>query len=362
MAHGAHDLVMRYTNFLHLAFAFLFACSSVHTPGGEPDPDPETDPDPDPIAALEACLAGGGALEVVASVDNDDITEHGDVITLAVDPSGTIAVSTVDGTIKLWSLESGFVGERSTRELLYGTERSSAIAADLVYYEGWLVAGDQRGVVTGWTDDGTQRVFGGTIPDLAITAVAIDAERDRLAHADASEGGGVVVRGLESGEHFGPFATSLSSVRDLAFTSDGSLLLAGGSEHGGAIELRAGSDLAGEPLDFAAEGAAFAEIAAARDVIAAVSANRLVILDASLAPSSDLDVSDRAPTSISLSPDGHLAFTANGDGSLDVRDTDGGSVLGSIDIEDPVVVRSDLAGRSVFVGSRSGAISVVECR
>ena len=107
----------------HLRTALLLlaltGCAAAHEVPDDPDhPDYEpvggvdvvVPPIADPIS-LETCLDDGGALTLVASVDNDDVTEHGDINTLAVAGDGRIAVAASDGTIKLWTIEEGFLGQ-----------------------------------------------------------------------------------------------------------------------------------------------------------------------------------------------------------------------------------------------------------
>src|SRR5688572_4209533 len=85
----------------------LSACASVHGPSEPPPPDPIEPIEPIPgvviiappitrVTPLEQCLDDGGALTLVASVNNDDITEHGSIASLAVDAAGTLAVASSD--------------------------------------------------------------------------------------------------------------------------------------------------------------------------------------------------------------------------------------------------------------------------
>ncbi len=326
---------------LHLLFASLVGCASTHT----------IDTTPEPLTALESCLADGGRLQEVASVDNDDVTEHGDLRTLAVDGSGRIAVSADDGTIKLWTME-GFITAFDPRLLTYGAELDGTPANDLLFdASGRVVAGDGRGTVTAWHDDGVFDILGGTDPDQSIVAVAIDPSGAWLAHADARAGGNVMLRALDGTETVGPLATELASVRDLALLGDGALVVAGSG-----IEIRS----AGAPTDVRARASVgeVVEVATAADHIAAVTSESVSLLDRDA--SSIFTVDAPAPVGVAITEHARFVITAGADGSLRVFGDDGAQITAA-DVADPVVVRIDPRGSAVVTGSRDGVVRAFEC-
>lgn len=349
---------------LTLGCVLLCACSLAH---GTPD-----DPDPDPIdvvlipppsapprvpVALERCFADGGRLALAAAVDNDDVTDHGDLLTMAVDPEGRVAVAAADGTIKLWTMH-GFLGTLSPGLLLYGAELAATETTDMLFLGERVVAADTRGLVSAWSLDGGFDVLGGS--DEGITAVAMDPTQRWLAHADV--GGRVIVRSMGDVVVHGPLATELVRVRDLAYRADGSLLIAGRAA-GPALELRDAADPAHVRGRFGVEGdGELVELATDGDRVAIAGDTLLGVLDQTLEPSWMIDAADHAPIGVAMSPGGALVFSAGADGSLRAHDAGDGAALDQIDVVDPVVVRVDPRGRAVLVGSRDGAVRAFECR
>lgn len=351
-------------------FLLLTACASVHEPI---EPDPE-DPYLVPIGPiegtlpaqhtpLEACLLGGGALVEVASVNNDDVTEHGDLMTLAVDTDGRLAVAGADGTIKLWTIEEGFLGQINTGAIAYGVELAGTPSTELSFLDGRIVAGDVRGLVTSWSLDGDMLILGGVEPDFSIRAVAIDPVNGFLAHADERETGHIMVRALDGSTVVGPLESELHVVHDLAYLRDGSLVV-GGRAWGdrAAVELRDAQDptLVRASYDTRITGDV-AEVAACGDTIAIAGPTLVGVLDASLEHRWSRSALEHAPVGIALTASGLFALTAGADGSLRVHASDDGAEVGAVDVADPVVIRTEPTGRAVFVGSRDGIVHVFQC-
>jgi WD40 repeat protein len=355
---------------------FLLGCAAAHEPSPieptpteptptEPTPtpvEPVTPVEPPPPTSFETCLSEGGQLAEVAAINNNDTAAHGDLLTLAVAPDGTLAVAAADGVLKLWTFQGGFVGALTPGQFLYGVQTSAAAAWDLQIVGGRVIEGDVSGLVSRWSldiDTTFPEVIGGTDPDIAITAVALDDARQKLAHADVREGGHVMVRALEGSEVVGPLA-SFTSVRDLAFLSDGALLIAGGAPSAPAIERRAAADFTLVDATFTPSGPdALEEIAVANGTVAVVGDGVVAVLDELLAPRWSNETS--GSVSVALSPTGRFVFVAAADGSLRVFDAADGRPLGTIDVIDPVVVRMQPGGDVVIVGARDGAIRAFGC-
>jgi WD40 repeat protein len=349
-------------------------CADSH--GGIEEPRPieivvevVTTPAPSTFAAtrtaLEACLEGGGALAEVATVNNDDVREHGDVLTFEVAEDRRIAVASEDGTIKLWTLE-GFVGEIATGVLGYGVETTGPVTNDLFFDDEWVVAGDVAGMVSGWSPEGEVRVYGGTDPDVAIVAIAFDGGRRRLAQADQL--GRVMVRGVEDATTFGPLDTTLTLVRDLAVLPDGRLLVAGGAGHATAplLELRDASDPTVIVATFETDRSSLAldgvALSRGAETLAVASQDLVAGLDRDLGLRWVAAGGDHAPVGVAVSATGRVVLSAGAEGSLVARSGVDGAELARVDVADPVGVRVDPVGDVVLVGSRAGLLHAFACR
>src|SRR5689334_3102239 len=88
--------------------------------------DDPADPPGGAATGLEACVLGGGHLVEVDSVENDDVTDHGDLVAFAASSSDVLAAAGADGTVKLWSLDEGLLGVVDSSALLYGAEIPAA--------------------------------------------------------------------------------------------------------------------------------------------------------------------------------------------------------------------------------------------
>ncbi len=317
------------------------------------------------VTGLERCFHDGGAFLQVGEIDNDDTTEHGEVTTLAVNENLQVAVGSVDGVVKLWTLD-GFVTELNTASFAYGIETSVGVPTDLAFLPGRdgagmaVVAGDERGLVTSLdVEFSFPNIVGGTEPDTAISAVAVEAIRGLVAHADVSSFGRVTLRDPATGESFGPLETAVEDVRDLAFL-EGALVVAGAGEH--ALEVRSGAT--GETVGAFVSGEGFAarEIAVAGDVLAAVDDGRVRFFHgADLTAGVAIETPAHRSHSIALGQGGRVAFTLGDEGSLRAWSTENGAELGAVALPDGVSVRTDPAGEIVFTAALDGSVRAFVC-
>lgn len=317
-----------------------------------------------PPTTLESCLESGGALTEVASIDNDDVREHGALLTFAVADDRRLAVSSEDGTIKVWTLD-GFLNELDPGAFLYGVEVDRPQVADLTFHDGQIVAGDVQGLVSMWSTDGFPEIVGGTDPDVAIVAVAVDSSGGRVAHADERASGNVMVRALADTSTFGPLEITLENVRDLAFLPDGRLLIAGGGSEAG-LELRGSEDPTRVEARFAPGLASgfIDELAVSEgaETLAYVAADAVGVLDDSLNERWRSEGVGLATTSVAISRTGRALFTVGDDGALRVWSGADGATLDTVAIPEPVTVRVDLTGELVVVGSRDGVLRAFQCQ
>ncbi|MCB9603973.1 MAG: WD40 repeat domain-containing protein [Sandaracinus sp.] len=330
---------------------FAFACSQSTEPPIDPidpiDPVNPVDPVTSVSDPLTRCFLDGGELVLRHEVDNDDVTEHGEVISFATQGE-RLAVGSADGTLKLWTLD-GFLGTLSSGELLYGAELAATPSLDLTFVGDEVFGGDARGLVTAWavpesgdTFTGAFRVVGGTDPDVAIVAVAVDGEW--LAHAEAREGGAVRLRRLDGSTVIGPLEVSMENVLDLAFVDD-ALFVAGDAlvrvDAEGRVDTRA---------DVEAH-----ELAGRGQTLATVDGARVRLFDTEL---NERWTGASEAFSVALSPDAGVVFLLDAE-SLEVRAADDGRVLTRRTLDAGVVVRSDAA--SVFTASRDGFVRAFGC-
>lgn len=370
-AKGLHPEPMTYRPAPLALLLVLSGCASLHdsAPVDVPPevsvvttPRPEAFP-PLPESGFESCLLEGGELTLVASVDNDDTTDHGVLWTFAIGADRRIAVAAEDGTIKLWTLD-GFLSELDPGAFLYGVEVEGAQVQDLTFLDDTIVAGDVRGVVSAWSD-GFPRVVGGGDPDTGIVAVAVDPDRRWVAHADDTAGGHVMVRGMDDAVTFGPLETGLTEVRDLAYVG-GRLLLAGRGELPG-LELRAADDptVLGGRLDVEGSFSGITEVAVSGggETIAFVTLETVGVTG----PDLDLrwttaDGHSHVPLGVDVAETGRVLFTVGAEGRLRAWSGVDGASLATAEVPDPVTVRVDRTGDLVVVGSRDGVLRAYSCR
>lgn len=378
--HG-EDMTQRDSTFLLASIAILLGvgCSTSHGAGTPSDDDPPRVHAVGPAAGagadralasptpLEACLLEGGSLVEVDAVDNNDSADHGALAALAVSHDGRIAAAGWDGTIKFWTLDDGLLGTVNAAILTYGPEVTGAQSSDLVFYGDRVVAGDVRGLVTGWTMEGAMQILGGTEPDVPITAVDVAAD-GRLAHADSKENGNVMVRVANTGDTWGPLDTSLVAVNDLRFLPDGRLLLGGALDgERTAFELRAADD----PMRTVAAslpegGAPVREVAtsAGGGTLAGVGDGFVAVFDDELSDARLQLVDGLSEPSVDVTPNGLVVLTSGADGAIRAftrDDEDALRELAPAIVAAPTVLRVDAAGELVFVGSADGMISVLAC-
>ena len=354
-----------------LSFVLLLGCTNAHAPAPDiTEPIPvevitavEADTlFPPEMSSLETCLLAGGALTEVASVNNNDTTEHGSIRTFVIAPDRRIAVASEDGSIKLWTLD-GFIETFDPGAFLYGAEVEGSQVADLAFLGDSVVAGDVRGVVSAWQSS-SPNIIGGTDPDVGITAVAVDEARRWVAHADEQVGGNVMVRAVDEPTTFGPLETTMRQVNDLAFVR-GQLLLAGYGELP-SLELRAADDptrvIAAFETDRSFGALTEAAVSAAGQTIAFVSIETLGVVNDALELRWITDgVSAHVPLSVDVTDAGRAVFTVGAEGSLRAWAGLDGAALAMVPVVDPVAVRVDSTGDLVVVGSRDGLLHAFSC-
>ena len=377
-----------------LAGVSLTACSGTHTTVGD---DAATRPDaavivaddahvgssPDafesPDAArtieaepLEACLLGGGALVEVARVFNNDVEDHGALVTFGVSDTGLLAAAGADGTLKFWTLDSELLGVVDGTLLTYGSEIVAPIT-DMALSGDMVIAGDSRGLVAEIRADGSYLPRGGTTPDVAIAAVAYtvsSAGLERIAHAQHAEG--LLPLTVRNGESVLELESGLSSIRDLAFAADGSLWVAGaravGSEQLPAVEQRDAADpsIVLRTIDVGSrEGGTVIELATSLDgeAIAMLTNERLEVHHADSVRSIPFTGwAEIIGVGAALSTGGGVAFSVESDGTLASHAVHEERELARIDVGGrPVAVRTDASNRLVVVGRSDAYLIAYAC-
>lgn len=218
---------------------------------GGPEPD-AGNPLPDgavQTTSLDGCLERGGVLADVDLIDNNVVTAHGDVTTVALSGLGQIAIASSDGAIKLWTVEAVPSGELGTdNDIGYDTafDAGSPIVRALSYSEDGrsLAAGDDAGDVVLWdvTPDVFEDVARTSAGEQPVTAVAVSPDGAAVAFADSSPGGAMRLWTPSTGAVSEVLDTALSRVAALAWLPDGRLVSAGDADGVPSIELRAAGD------------------------------------------------------------------------------------------------------------------------
>lgn len=363
-----------------LALALTGAgCALDHTadpPSPEaPSPEVHALPPASPVAPrvdLDACLGAGGSLVELGSVNNNDAADHGALLTFGISPSGLVAAAGEDGTLKFWTMGASLVGVADGSALTYGSEVGASPITDLVFMQRAAIVGDVRGLVSQMTPEGGFGVLGGTTPDVPIISVAFDEGAGRLAHAQggATAPGVVplVVAALDGSMHADIGAT-LPEVTDLAFTTDGELLVGGSDGARAALEIRSALD----PSTVVARpdvggDARVVEVAAAREgtTSVALTNGHVAVLDSGavdVAVSAAISRTLVAPMrSVDLTPSGAFVVSIGEDGTLRVHDTRDGRQLAEWSLASPVGVRVDATGERIVVGASSADLHVLACR
>lgn len=357
-------------------------CSGTHAlsmPDAAAAPDGGLIERPDAVAApdafvtapapLEACLLAGGELVEVARVFNNDREDHGALVTFGVSDTGLLAAAGADGTLKFWSLEAEHLGTVSGSVLTYGSEISAPIT-DMVLSDERVIAGDGRGLVAEILVDGSFLPRGGTTPDVPIAAVGYWPMGDRIAHAQHAEGlAPLTVRDAETVQEL---SSGLLTIRDLAYTPDGTLWVAGARLDGErlvpAVERRDPTDPSRvlATLDVASpEGGEVIELAtsASGEVVAMLTAERVEVRRGEqLRTIPFTGWAEIVGVSVALGRGGEVAFTVESSGMLVAHAANEERTLASVDVGAyPVAVRTDATGSLVVVGRSDAYLIAYAC-
>ncbi len=180
----------------HLALAALVlslaltGCASQHEPAA-----PIVVPPP-----AADCLRADGHLSTILSIDNNDRTAHGGIVSTALADTGRLVVGSSDGALKTWTIDGAFLGlpESGAAALTYGPESppGSTPAMDLAFdtdaHTVWAV--DPSGYLAGWDTDAF-----GTAP-RAFMASTEDGTLLGTPGAAVAVGGGIVLAAFLTGD------------------------------------------------------------------------------------------------------------------------------------------------------------------
>jgi WD40 repeat protein len=315
-----------------------------------------------PPATIDACLLGGGELVEIASVDNNDVRDHGALLTFGISEDGLLAAAGADGTLKFWTLDAELLATVDGSVIGYGSEIGAAPITDIAFSADGAVVGDVRGLVSQMMPDGAFWVLGGTTPDVPIAAVAFDLARGRVVHAQsAADVPGLVVRTVDGSSAPIEITDTLDDVRDVAFRPDGSLIVVGSLGGTAQVEIR-GADPTTLVDRFGVHGSPLVEVAVARDAgtAAIIAAGHLDVLRGD-ALALRIPIEDAAPSSVDVAANGAVALWVGADGFLAANDTTSGASLARVAVSQPVRVRLDPTGRLAVVGSSDALLHVFTC-
>lgn len=284
-----------------------------------------------------SCLARGGALEVLRTLDNNVVTDHGGLVTLDWGTSGQIAVASTDGAIKLWTVEGTSSGGLRAGAPVYDAAfgAGSPVVGALAYAPGALWAGDETGRVVRYRTADLEPAFEATVTGAVRS---LDASGERW----AALADGLTVDGAE-------VSAPIDAPRAVALDDSGAWVV---GAHGGQAALaRSG----GAPETVALEGAL---------VAVAVEEGRLLA-----AGDGGVAIHDSEGTRVlGTEPSRGVAFAPGGDavlvaepGRVVARGLDGAE-LASVAVEGLIDVRAQPGRDHVVAIDDTGGIFVLGCR
>lgn len=286
-----------------------------------------------------SCLRSGGALEVMRVIDNNVVTDHGQLRTLDWAPNGQVAVSSTDGAIKLWTVDGDAAGGLRPGEPGYDAAfgEGTAMVTALAYAPGALWAGDETGRVVRYRtadfEPGAETALDGPVVALDAAGERWVALTDRLTFDDGTEQ-----------------ASPLTETRAVALDPLEGAWVAGQLDGSAAIGR------VGEAVDVTTQAGAFSALAVDGARVAAAGDAGLALRDAD-----GLRVlSEVAASGVAFAPGGDALLSVE-DGRVVARDLDGAE-LSAVDLPGALDVRS-LPGRdhAVAIDAASG-IHVLGCR
>jgi len=337
-------------------------------------PDAAVVPDaPPPVAGeqLEGCLLGGGALVEVARVFNNDVEDHGALLTFGISDTGLLAAAGADGTLKFWNLDAELLGTIDGTLLTYGSEVGASPITDLAFRGDRALAADRRGLVQEMGADGSFLPLGGTTPDVPIVALAYHASTDRFAHAQHAEGIlPLTVRAADG--TVTEIGETLTTIHDLVFTRDGALWVAGARMVDGrqvpTVEQRDAADPTRvlRTLEVESpEGGAVAELAVSDSggTIAMRTSERVEVHFGEGIRSIPFTAwAEIIGVGVALTRPGGVALTVESDGRLVAHAVLEERTLSSVNVGGlPVNVRTDASGTLVIVGRADAHLIAYAC-
>jgi WD40 repeat protein len=177
---------------------------------------------------LSDCLAQGGALGQIWSVDNG----HGAIHALAASEEGTLALAGTDGSVKLWSVGESEPGwSHQDFSAAYGNEFGEGpVVAALAIQGARIVAGTTAGELRLHEADSGEVMMAAPTGEVAVTSVAV-ASDGTIAVSDESYSGGLALLDPET-EELQPLSRDdqdkhLWGATTVAFAPDDALLAAG---------------------------------------------------------------------------------------------------------------------------------------
>jgi len=311
---------------------------------------------------LATCLSEGRGLVEVATVDNNDSADHGELLRFGLSPAGVIAAAGGDGTLKLWTLDAELLGTFNGGIIAYGPEIPAARITDITFDGESIVVGDIRGIVLQMDPGGGLWPIGGTTPEIAIRAVAFDAAHRTLAHAQEGDVAPLLIRTEDATVEL---ETELV-IEDLMFAANGDLWVAGSRDRNMAMERRTLGAFDTVTTEFHPVAAGtFLEMAS---IDSGPEHGRLAAVGASWTLLGTTTFVPGGGRSIALASDGEstVALIA-GPSGLEARnalDGSGTPLLVSaspLALGDSVTVRIDATGTLAVVGGSDAQFHVLSC-
>lgn len=317
------------------------------------------------LVALDLCLAGGGDLGAITEIDNNVLTEHGEIVAMDFAPTGQMALASTDGAIKLWSIRDATeltIAPDLDYDAAFG--ENSAPVRSLAYRPdgSWIAAGRMSGEVSTWDPTTGEELASASVTDRPVRSVDVAPDGERVAIAYENTEVREWVPGQEPGA---VLPTDLWDVAVVRYLPDGRLATAGHWYNQPEIEIRSASDPAVIEDGWADEvhSGWIHDVTMSPDggTLVAAGDRLLVLLDLAGEREPQVIDVDANLMAIALSPGGEHAFATDDGGRVHTFAIADGAELGAMDTADVVSLRSEQGYEQLIAAHRDGMVRVLAC-
>jgi len=331
----------------------------------------------EPVAGgADLGVCGGGDLVTVATVEN----RHGEVLAAHVGASGMVGVASEDQTLKFWDARTGeLAGAVEGFMYMPAFEVGSDLTAVAVDRTGALAAsGESTGRVAVWRVENSELVQAFGDAEAPVLAGAFAPGGGQVASADASFGGAVGIRDIDSGTTIAAGDGNLWEVAHLAFSPEGESVAVTGHIYGSpAVDVISSAFPTAsmglwESLDLQIEHGRIGARAAAWSPdgsrVVVVGDRFAAVLDVERRSSSFIEEAtalalfdDHDPVDVSVDPTGAWITTVGAEGDLRFHTLEDLAPLGGTALGEPVAVGLAAEASRVAAVHRDGTVELLAC-